>query len=499
MLDFMKSFNQGWYLTTLSSILCALGTFIIFLDDIYKFVFPRWLTRRYPFHLKENYSFMNGSLAFSSGCLLFTALYRLLPEAMDNLTPHDELKHHRLQREISTVLISSFIGGIAACFIFNQVLHLLTAESVVHCSHDGEDKIETLPYLELRDNAHSHGHGHGHGHSHSHSHGSEGHEYHEPSELEEGNSSTAPGAEDLGSAPLLAHRKSQGILHYFTTAKEVDDQLLGECKGYTSAELCLHDQTKDKPHFCEIPTIRKNEDEESLAPALAQSEENGADKAAHQNDLHDHQNHHDYNGDHNHDLTFARSVSEVHSHHGRLEHHHHHVNSPLSRLMLIGVQTILAITLHKFPEGFITYITAETDPQLGVSIFLSLLIHNFTEGFSMCLPLYYSFASGKAYWGAKAKAVSISAILGGLSQPLGALGGLIFLQANHAGNSDIDIDKLNYIFGITMAVTSGFLCVIALSMYGSAVSFSGSPNFVMIWCIVGTSIIGLLSLILKGE
>lgn len=91
MLDFMKSFNQGWYLTTLSSILCALGTFIIFLDDIYKLVFPRWLTRRYPFHLKENYSFMNGSLAFSSGCLLFTALYRLLPEAMDNLTPHDEL------------------------------------------------------------------------------------------------------------------------------------------------------------------------------------------------------------------------------------------------------------------------------------------------------------------------------------------------------------------------------------------------------------------------
>lgn len=486
MLDFMKSFNQGWYLTTLSSILCALGTFIIFLDDIYEILFPHWFTRRFPFHLKENYAFMNGSLAFSSGCLLFTALYRLLPEAMENLIPSDESADVS-QQEINIVLITSFIAGIAACYIFNQLLHLLTAESVVHCSHDGEDKVESLPYSELRDEHHSHSHGHDepehHEQSHSHSHGNDAgahHDHEESAGTSSGaaHNATAPAtAEELESAPLLGHRKSQGLLHYFAQNEE-DDQLLGECKGYTSAELCLHDQVQSKPHFCEIPAIRKNESEESLALALGHSED-------------DHRHDHRQKSD----VTFTRSVLEVHSQHGRSEHHHHHVNSPLSRLMLIGVQTILAITLHKFPEGFITYITSETDPELGVSIFLSLLIHNFTEGFSMCLPLYYSFASGKARW-AKFKAVSISAILGGFSQPLGALGGFIFLKANHAGNSNIDIDKLNFIFGITMAVTSGFLCVIALSMYGSAVAFSGSPNFVMIWCIVGMCIIGLLSLIL---
>lgn len=496
MLDFMKSFNQGWYLTTLLSILCALGTFIIFLDDIYDLLFPRWFTRRFPFQLKENYLFMNGSLAFSSGCLLFTALYRLLPEAMENLIPTDDSSDVS-QKEINTVLITSFVAGIAACYIFNQILHLITAESVVHCSHDGEDKIETLPYSELVSRRDSHDHGHSHGHTdleeqhdtHSHSHG-----HHEVSQADVSELGPAT-AEELESAPLLGHRKSQGLLHYFAQTEQ-DDQLLGECKGYTSAELCLHDHGKTKPHFCEIPTIRKNEGEESLALALGQSEEDHH----HDQHVHHHNHHHDHEHEHNHNhsLSFARSALEVHSQHGRSEHHHHHVNSPLSRLMLIGVQTILAITLHKFPEGFITYITSETDPELGVSIFLSLLIHNFTEGFSMCLPLYYSFASGKARW-AKVKAVSISAILGGLSQPLGALGGFIFLRANHAGNSEIDIDKLNFIFGITMAITSGFLSVIALSMYGSAVSFSGSPNFVMIWCIIGMCIIGGLSLILASD
>lgn len=98
----------------------------------------------------------------------------------------------------------------------------------------------------------------------------------------------------------------------------------------------------------------------------------------------------------------------------------------------------------------------------------------------------------------KLKAVSISAVLGGLSQPLGALAGYFFMKLNHAGESDINLDKLNYVFGITMAVTSGFLTVIALTMFGSAVSFSGRPNFVMIWGILGMCVIILLNTIMAS-
>jgi ZIP family zinc transporter len=164
-------------------------------------------------------------------------------------------------------------------------------------------------------------------------------------------------------------------------------------------------------------------------------------------------------------------------------------------LFLIGIQTAFAVTLHKFPEGFITYVTSETNPQLGVTIFLSLLLHNFTEGFSICLPLYYSFANGVNRKYAKLKALAISAILVGLSQPLGALGGYLFLKMNNVNpGSDIDTSNLNFIFGVTMAITSGFLTVVALSMYGSAISFGGGINFAMIWCMMGMVLIGLSSI-----
>ena len=54
---------------------------------------------------------------------------------------------------------------------------------------------------------------------------------------------------------------------------------------------------------------------------------------------------------------------------------------------------------------------------------------------------------------------------------------------------------MNRIFGITMAITSGFLTVISLSMYGSSVSFGGNINFVMTWCIIGISVIGITSVL----
>lgn len=449
--------SQGWYLTTLSSLLCALGCFIVFLDDLYVMVFPKCFTNRFPFHLKENYKFMNGSLGFSAGCLLFTALYRLLPEARTYLDENsDESANLNLD------LILAFIAGIMACILFNQALHFLTAESVVHCSHDGENKIETVPISELTEEGHSHSHNN---HEHAHSHTVHDFEYPESNETQ---AFGPTNAEMLEQTPLLARKKSL-LIHYLAHGEE-NDRLLGECKGYSSAELCLHDRTRSTLHFCELPQITKD---------LSPHAEDDLSTDVPEQSCH----------------PVASHRLDVHSAHDIAEHHHHHVNSPLSRLMLIGIQTILAITLHKLPEGFITYITLETNPELGVSIFLSLLIHNFTEGFSMCLPLYYLFALGRVRF-SKWKAVGISAVLGGFSQPLGALGGYVFMKVNHAGSDDIDIGRLNFVFGVTMAVTSGFLSVIAFSMYGSAVSFSGSPNFVMVWCIIGMCVIGLLTIYL---
>ncbi|KAI5953980.1 ZRT3 [Candida margitis] len=416
------------------------------------------------FKLKENYSFLNGSLALSSGCLIITALYRLLPEASGYLamSNEDASAEHLTKRWQQFYLMSSYFGGILICLSFNFALHLLTSESVVHCNHGNTVKEEEDHGMQEIHRSHGHGHGHSHQHSHANIEADTNHS--KPSTDEENQVRdyfvdqvpVEVEVEESERTPLiratLKPRKS--IIQLF-----LNDEAAGECKGYTSAELCTyhhHEHGVDRLHFCEIPQLENHEEG-------AHSIETGDDEETHR----------------------EPAFSSNQSHHSHEVDHHHHVNSPLSRLLLIGIETTLAITLHKLPEGFITYVTSETNPKLGFSIFISLILHNYTEGFSMCLPLYYAMTSSKF---AKIKAVAISATLGGISQPLGAFLGYCFLKVN---SNKYDVHSLRFIFGVTMAVTSGFLTVVALTMFGSAVSFGGNMNFVILWCIVGIVVIGL--------
>jgi zinc transporter, ZIP family len=110
--------------------------------------------------------------------------------------------------------------------------------------------------------------------------------------------------------------------------------------------------------------------------------------------------------------TSSRTQSPSSSRHTELldgSEHHHHV--PTNAFLSIGLQTCMAIALHKVPEGFITYATNHANPGLGFSVFLALFIHNITEGFAMALPLYLALSS-------KWKAIVWSSVLGGVSQVL---------------------------------------------------------------------------------
>ncbi|KFY35939.1 hypothetical protein V495_07964, partial [Pseudogymnoascus sp. VKM F-4514 (FW-929)] len=117
--------------------------------------------------------------------------------------------------------------------------------------------------------------------------------------------------------------------------------------------------------------------------------------------------------DHDHDLDGAclsDSCSESDAETEEAAHHHH---VPENAFLNIGLQTSIAIALHKLPEGFITYATNHASPALGFSVFMALFTHNITEGFAMALPLYLAL-------GSRVKAMCWSSILGGVSQPLGA-------------------------------------------------------------------------------
>lgn len=120
--------------------------------------------------------------------------------------------------------------------------------------------------------------------------------------------------------------------------------------------------------------------------------------------------------------------------------HHHHV--PNNAFLSIGLQTSIAIAVHKLPEGFITYATNHANPRLGFSVFMALFIHNITEGFAMALPLYLAINS-------RAKAMFWSSLLGGVSQPLGA--GIAALWFKLAGVRDSEPGE--GVYGGMFAVT----------------------------------------------
>lgn len=135
--------------------------------------------------------------------------------------------------------------------------------------------------------------------------------------------------------------------------------------------------------------------------------------------------------------------------------HHHHV--PENAFLSIGLQTSIAIALHKLPEGFITYATNHASPDLGFSVFMALFIHNITEGFAMALPLYLAL-------GSRTKAMFWSSLLGGVSQPLGAgVAAAWFSIAGHQGDDD---DGPGFaVYGCMFAVTAGIMTSVALQLF----------------------------------
>ncbi|GAB7354475.1 hypothetical protein MBLNU459_g4950t2 [Dothideomycetes sp. NU459] len=182
------------------------------------------------------------------------------------------------------------------------------------------------------------------------------------------------------------------------------------------------------------------------------------------------------------DMSRSKSATS----HANTEHsqhpapHHHHV--PTNAFLSIGLQTSIAIALHKLPEGFITYATNHANPKLGFSVFLALFIHNITEGFAMALPLYLAINSR---W----KAMFWSSLLGGFSQPLGA--GVAALWFKLAGSGNMEPGE--GIYGGMFAVTAGIMASVALQLFSESLDLTHNRGLCMIFAFVGMGILGISS------
>ena len=71
----------------------------------------------------------------------------------------------------------------------------------------------------------------------------------------------------------------------------------------------------------------------------------------------------------------------------------------------------LAIGLHNFPEGMVTFVAALSSPSLGGALAIAIALHNIPEGMCVSMPVYY--ATGSRWKG------FLWAFLSGVSEPIG--------------------------------------------------------------------------------
>lgn len=154
--------------------------------------------------------------------------------------------------------------------------------------------------------------------------------------------------------------------------------------------------------------------------------------------------------------------------------HHHHHKDDMSRL---GIVTMIATSLHNFPEGIAMFIAGHEDVTLGATLAVAVALHNIPGGITVAMPVYYST-------GSKLKALAY-ALVPSVIQPLAALLACLFLK-NIMGD---------FAMGALFAIVAGFLLFIALVELYPATHKHGHRKAGILAMFAGVVIMQLVELI----
>jgi len=153
-----------------------------------------------------------------------------------------------------------------------------------------------------------------------------------------------------------------------------------------------------------------------------------------------------------------------------IPHHDHGEGQTLERM---GLTSALAIAIHNFPEGLVTFMAALQDPALGIAIAAAIAIHNIPEGIAIAAPIYYAT-------GSKTKALLLSTA-SGLTEPLGALVAYVLLA-----------QVLSYaVFGIVFAAAGGMMVYISMHQLLPVAESFGNHKLVTRGIFAGMAIMAL--------
>ncbi|KAF2215180.1 hypothetical protein CERZMDRAFT_35808 [Cercospora zeae-maydis SCOH1-5] len=455
--------DRGWIMSGLSGVACIFGASFICVDII---------VRQFPgkkgWRIQDSDAFLSTSLSLSFGVMLFSALYNMLPSAKASL-----MKGGSSPKEASWILIACFAGGVIGIQLVSRLMHHFVPHNVVDCEHEHEDEDEE-----------------------AHKEGSVG-----PNHREHGHQHDQH-ASSLSKPPTLQSRITSSVSK-LTSGKASECECDGPCYGYSDPcqDNCF--KTVAAAGGLKVPKTRAGSNRPAVIKSATVTEstpllhgiaeeplERPQTRARAEGAAHSEHHHHCSDGPSDARSTaIAVEDNDLHTTHSHTispvdetlpEHHHHHV--PTNAFLNIGLQTSIAIALHKLPEGFITYATNHANPNLGVSVFLALFMHNITEGFAMALPLYLAINN-------RFKAMVISFVLGGLSQPLGA--GLAAVWFKLAGKGNWALSESGY--GAMFAITAGIMTSVGLQLFAESLDLTHSKHLCFIGAFAGMCILGASS------
>ncbi|KAL4925036.1 Zn(2+) transporter ZRT3 [Aspergillus undulatus] len=443
---------RGWVMSAVSGVACVLGSSVICADLILRRFWPRS-----HFQIVHNNAFLSASLCLSAGVILFTSLYSMLPTSREYL-----MKAGWSPSRSAYALIGIFIAGVIGIRALSALLHKFLPSHVVDCAHSHEAPPNHGSDLEQ---------GHHPPLAHRHT-----NKLSERTPLLARSHKSTPavtgllivqrhaGIDRLGNEPWRV-RLGRRLSGFMGAAKAQCDEN-GPCYGFSQA--CGNECSKTLVP----PAITADDASDTDIPAPGQSPDISS-SSSHTGLADDGPSSPPSEPDEQ--LKQPVTASQ----------HHHHV--PQNAFLSIGLQTSVAIALHKLPEGFITYATNHASPTLGMTVFLALFIHNISEGFAMALPLY--LATHSRGW-----AMFWSSLLGGISQPAGAgLAALWIWGARKAGSGagDGQNETSFAVYGCMFAVTAGVMTSVGLQLFTEGLSLTHQRNMAIGFAIGGMGIMGM--------